>query len=132
MKKLLLMVLMIIGSFTVSHVMAQKDSLTSMTATVSKGYTVLNSDEPVVIYKYLHRAHSPKEVEKYGAKYFFTTKSSNVLKELSKENLKKAFPTNHAFHDALDANINEDAALINYDEFHKMYKVNWLLQNSSK
>ncbi|MEJ7738309.1 MAG: hypothetical protein WKF97_12845 [Chitinophagaceae bacterium] len=132
MKKLLLLVLLAIGPFTISQVIAQKDSITSMTATVSKGYTVLNSVEPIVIYKYMHRAHSPKEAEKYGPKYFFTTKSSDVLKKLTKENLKKSFPTDHAFHDALDANFKQDAELINYDDFHKMYKVNRLLQNSNK
>jgi hypothetical protein len=124
MKKLVSLVLITISVFMVSTAMAQKDSLTSATATKEKGYTVLNPGEPITIYKYQHPSHSPKEAEKYAPKYFFTTSSANVLKELTKMNLKKAFPNDHAFHDALDVNFREDKELINYDDFHKMYKLN--------
>lgn len=92
----------------------------------------MNPNEAIVLYKYQHAAHSPKEAEKYVPKYFFTTKSSDVLKELTKDNLKKAFSANHSFHDAIDANFQVDAELINYDDFHKMYKVNRILQSNSK
>ena len=47
-------------------------------------------------------------------------------------NLKNAFPENHGFHDALDTNFKEDTELINYDAFHKMYKINWVLKNNMK
>ena len=134
MKKLLFLALIVIGPFAISQGMAQKKVITTKTATESKGYTVINPGEAIVIYKYQHAAHSPKEAEKYAAKYFFTTttSSSEVLKELNKANLKKAFSANHAFHDAIDANFNADAELINYDDFHKMYKVNHILQSNSK
>lgn len=132
MKKLLSLVLVTISLLTVSTVMAQKESLTSATATKEKGYTVINQGEPITIYKYQHLSHSPKEAEKYAPKYFFTTSSSNVLQELTKMNLKKTFPNNHAFHDALDANFKEDKELINYDDFHKMYKVSWVYKNTVK
>ncbi len=132
MKKLASLVLITISLFTASTVMAQKDSLTSATATKEKGYTVINPGEPITIYKYQHPSHSPKEAEKYAPKYFFTTSSSNVLKELTKTNLKKAFPNDHAFHDALDANFKEDKELINYDDFHKMYKINRIYTTTVK
>ena len=64
--------------------------------------------------------------------YYFSTNVSAALQDLTKANLKAAFPNNHKFHDALDANFKEDKELINYDDFHKMYKVNRLLQNSTK
>jgi hypothetical protein len=108
--------------------MAQTKSLTSKTATKSKGYAVLNPGEEITIYKYVHRAHSPKEAEKYAPKYFFTTSTSDELQPLTKANLKKAFPDNHPFHDALDANFKEEKELYTYDDFHKMYKVNRLLK----
>lgn len=130
MKKLLSAALLCMALFAASTVMAQKESLTSGTATKEKGYTVINPGESITVYKYVHAAHSPKEAEKYAPKYFFTTGSSDVLQELSKKNLKKAFPNDHAFHDALDANFKEDKELISYDEFHKMYKLNWILKNS--
>ena len=118
--------------FTQSCTVAQKGIITSTTATTSNGYSVMNPGESIIIYKYNHPAHSPKEAEKYATKYFFTTQTTDVLKELTKGNLKTAFSTNHTFHDALDANFNQDTELRNYDDFHKMYKLNWLLKNSSK
>lgn len=107
--------------------MAQNEKLTSKTATSSKGYTVLNPGEAITIYKHVHGAYSPKEAEKNAPNYLFTSGSTNELQPLTKMNLKKAFPDNHPFHDAIDANFREDKELINYDDFHKMYKVNRLL-----
>jgi hypothetical protein len=118
-------------TFTQSCSVAQKE-ITSTTATTSRGYTVVNPGEAITVYKYMHPSHSPKENERYGPKYYYTTGSSVVLKELTKANLKKEFPENHPFHDALDANFKQDAELTNYDDFHKMYKINWLLQNNNK
>jgi hypothetical protein len=127
MKKLLLAVVTI-SLFSFSQVNAQKESINSKTATKAKGYTVLNKEGAITIYKYQHLSHSPKETEKYAPKYFFTSNSSDILTPLTKENLKKAFPGNHAFHDAIDATFKSDKDLTSYDTFHKMYKVNWLLQ----
>ncbi len=130
MKKTFSLILITISLLAASQAMAQTE-VTSASATKEKGYTVINPGEPIVIYKYVHAAHSPKEAEKYAAKYFFTTSSSDVLKELTKANLKKEFPENHPFHDALDANFKEDKELIKYDEFHKMYKLNWIIKNNT-
>ena len=133
MKKLFQFVFFAMCLFATSHIIAQNDAdLTTKMATKSKGYKVLNAGESLTIYKYMHPAHSPKDTEKYAAKYFFTTSGSEVLQELTKENLKKAFPDNHAFHDALDENFKEDKELINYDSFHKMYKINHIYQTTAK
>ena len=110
--------------------LAQDPNMTTITATAAKGYTVLNSKEPIIIYKYAHPAHSAKEADKYAPTYFFTTSASDALQPLTKMNLKKAYPNNHPFHDALDANFKEDKELNSYDDFHKMYKINWLLKNN--
>jgi uncharacterized protein (DUF305 family) len=109
----------------------QKGTVTSKTASVSNGYTVMNPQEAIIIYKYEHLGHSAKEADKYVPTYYFTTASSDVLLKLTKANLKKAYPTNHPFHDAIDANFTKDEELINYDDFHKMYKINRLLLNDS-
>jgi len=79
MKKLLSLTLITASLFIVSTVVAQKQSITTATATKEKGYTILNPGEPIIIYKYQHLSHSPKEAEKYAPKYFFTTSSSNEL-----------------------------------------------------
>jgi hypothetical protein len=111
---------------------AQQDKVTSKTATRQAGYTVLNPNETIKIYKYVHYAHAPKVADQYAPKFYFGRDSSDVLQLLTKDNLKKAFPDNHKFHDALDATFREDKELANYDEFHKMYKVNHLLEMSAK
>ena len=100
----------------------------------NKEYKVLNPVEKILVYQYSvmgHPENNPKGsiVEDY---YFFATDAANSPVELTKENLKKAFPENHKFHDALDENFKTDKELLSYDKFHHMYKLNWLLQQSSK
>jgi hypothetical protein len=51
---------------------------------------------------------------------------SQIL-SLTLENLKQSFPDNHRFHDMLDANFGAGQPLEQYDEFHKMFKINRLL-----
>ena len=106
-----------------------QENLTTKSVAKNQNYKVINNGEAILIYKYAHLSHPPKEAEKYAPTYFFVTSSSDELIPLTKMNLKKAFPVNHPFHDALDENFKEDKELINYDDFHKMYKVNWLLKN---
>ncbi len=132
MKKLFPLVLSAICLFTVLQATAQVENPTTKTATKKMGYTIMNPGEPITIYKYVHASHSPKEADKYAPKYFFVTKSSDALQELTKENLKKAFPDSHPFHDALDENFKEDKELINYDSFHKMYKLSHIYQTTIK
>jgi hypothetical protein len=98
----------------------------------NKTYKILNAGEPLLIYVYKHPSHSPKEAEKYHPMYYFSPDASAALQDLTKANLKAAFPNNHKFHDALDAQFREDNELNSYDSYHKMYKVNRLLQNSTK
>ena len=59
--------------------------------------------------------------------YYFSVGASGPIQELTMENLKKAFPENHRFHDWLDATFGGGQDPTAYDEFHKMFKVNRLL-----
>ena len=43
------------------------------------------------------------------------------------DNLKQALPDNHRFHDSLDMTFGAGQDLAQYDDFHKMFKVNRLL-----
>ena len=99
-----------------------------------KEYSILNPTEPLIIYMYQHPAHSGKDVSKgmYQPQYFFSKDASSPLQDFTKANLKAAFPGNHKFHDALDANFKEDKDLVNYDNFHKIYKINRLYSSSMK
>jgi len=64
--------------------------------------------------------------------YFFSVGPKGDVLPLTILNLKKAFPNNHTFHDLLDMTFKHDSDLTKYDEFHKMYKVNRLLDASSE
>lgn len=60
-------------------------------------------------------------------------KSETISSHQKSSKMKKiAFPDNHKFHDELNAIIKDDNGLYAYDNFHKMYKVNWILKNTSK
>ncbi len=98
----------------------------------NKEYKILNPVQALLIYVYKHPAHSPKEIQKYAPAYFFSSDASSAPQSLTKTNLKAAFPGNHKFHDALDAQFKDDGELYAYDNFHKMYKLNRIQQNSMK
>ena len=134
MKKLLSLLSITALLFAISsgNLVAQDATVTTKAATAKNRYTVLNPGETITIYKYYHSAHPPKAAEQFPVKYYFSEQSSDVLQELTKTNLKKTYPSNHAFHDALDANFIADKDLIAYDDFHKIYKINRLYQNSVK
>jgi hypothetical protein len=59
--------------------------------------------------------------------YFFSAGSDGPVLALTLENLKQAFPDNHRFHDGLDATFGTRENLAQYDEFHKMFRVNRVL-----
>jgi hypothetical protein len=59
--------------------------------------------------------------------YSFSVGPDGEIIRLTLENLKQVFPDNHRFHDLLDANFGSGQKLEEYDEFHKMFKVNRLL-----
>ena len=96
----------------------------------NKEYKILNPGEAFLIYIYQHPAHSPKETANYGPMNYFTINVIDPPKLLTKANLKAAFLQNHKFHDALDTNFRSDKELVDYDDFHKMYKLNWLIKSN--
>lgn len=81
----------------------------------------------VWLYKKL-MVKAPKGAPEPNLNYFTMGDEKPVL--LTLENLKKAFPDNHKFHDALTAQFKNDQELIEYDSFHKKSKVNHLLEMS--
>ena len=88
-------------------------------------YLVMNPYETILLYKVeimQTKASAPKVYS-----YYFSKDVSSPLQELTKANLKAAFPGNHKFHDELDSNFKSDSELTAYDSFHKMYKVNHIL-----
>jgi len=59
--------------------------------------------------------------------YYFSVGPEGHILALTLENLKQALPNNHRFHDSLDATFGPEREPWEYDEFHKMFKVNRLL-----
>jgi hypothetical protein len=64
--------------------------------------------------------------------YFFSVGPAGEIYPLTLVNLKKAFSENHRFHDFLDMAFRNDSELKKYDDFHKMFKVNHLLEAAGK
>ncbi|MCB9352352.1 MAG: hypothetical protein H6573_33400 [Lewinellaceae bacterium] len=64
------------------------------------------------------------------AKFFFSKGLDEDIIPLTLMNLKEAFPENHPFHDALDAYFSGNTPVSSYDEFHKTYKVNRILEEN--
>lgn len=89
----------------------------------------MNPTEPLPLYFYQHPAPFAKNADQYPPMYFFSKDATSSLQALTKENLKAALPDYHKFHDALDENFKIDKELYAYDNFHKMYKLNWILKN---
>ena len=96
----------------------------------NKEYKVLNPGEALLIYMYQHPSHSGKEAGKYVPMHFFSSDAASAPQVLNKSNLKAAFPENHKLHDAIDAQFTSDMELHEFDSFHKMYKLNWIIKNN--
>jgi hypothetical protein len=82
------------------------------------------------------KACGPAEVIRAAAGRTPTSKIWSVVAQEAKthkggaltlDNLKQALPDNHRFHDSLDMTFGAGQSLAEYDEFHKMFKVNRLL-----
>jgi len=62
--------------------------------------------------------------------YFFSTTLNSEILPLTVSNLKKAFPDNVKFHNKLDLEFYSEKDITAYDDIHKMYKVNYILNQS--
>jgi hypothetical protein len=92
-------------------------------------YRLLNPTEQILLYK--------EEIPAMGknpgkTSYYFSKGAALPVMPLTLQNLKAGFADNHAFHDALDAQFKTDEGLAAYDSYHKMYKINHLLESSEK
>ncbi len=95
-------------------------------------YEVLNPNEQVLLYKHVHITPEVKSAPTVFILYFFTRYAQNVPVELTKANVKAAFGDNPKFCAAIDENFKSDGQLIAFDKDNHLYKLNWLLQMSSK
>ena len=95
----------------------------------NREYEILESS-PIAIYTIQVPAREAKDLARDRPTtrlYFFGAGPAGEVLPLTRNNLKRAFPDNHTFHDALDQMFHSDEELAQYDDFHKMFKINRLL-----
>jgi hypothetical protein len=89
-------------------------------------YQILESRDLCIYMREMQKV-SGKGMPQTDRQYFFSVGPDSQILSLTLENLKQSFPDNHRFHDMLDANFGAGQPLEQYDEFHKMFKINRLL-----
>jgi hypothetical protein len=94
---------------------------------IDKHYEVMNAQERILLY--VIELPGSKN-QKARMNYYFSISAAGEVKGLTLTNLKNAFPDNHKFHDALDTEFKADADLVQFDSYHKVYKVNRIYSNS--
>lgn len=88
-------------------------------------YQILEARE---LYIYLHERYVTVGKSRHIERdYYFSVGPDGEVLRLTLENLKEAFPGNHVFRDSLDQAFGTRQDPAQYDEFHKMFKVNRLL-----
>ncbi len=91
-------------------------------------YPLVNPNEMIMIYKVVSMGFGKNNPPK--TEYYFSKDVKSEIETLSIYNLKKAFLSNHKFHDLIDAVFHQDKELYAYDDFHKIMKINRVLQIS--
>lgn len=93
-------------------------------------YEIVEAKE-LYIYTKSISALSPRGRESQGGKsdqkHYFSLGAKGQIRDLTLANLKQAIPKNHKFHDLLDTTFGEGRNVSEYDDFHKMFKVNRVL-----
>lgn len=83
-----------------------------------KVYKILNPFESIVIYR--HFVYTPKDPV---VDYTFSKGNEGLVEELTKVNLKRAFPDKRKFHELLDLSFKDELSLSSYDKRKKVYKL---------
>jgi len=95
----------------------------------SNEYQILEN-KTVVIYSMQFTETAGKGIHQM-TRYFFSITPDAAIVPLTLENVKNAFPDNHALHNELDKYFKKDAELCEYDHRHKIYRINHILGSNS-
>lgn len=93
-------------------------------------YPLINPGEKIQIYKVVTTKHEGRAGTKVFTQYYFSKDEKSKIQELTINNIKTSFPENHKFHDLIDMDFHNNDELTTYDSFHKIMKINRVLQNS--
>ncbi len=88
-------------------------------------YQILEARELYVYAREIWVSHGRTNSKSH--EYYFSLGPEGSIEALTLNNLKQAVPDNHRFHDSLDMTFGAGQDLAQYDDFHKMFKVNRLL-----
>jgi hypothetical protein len=84
-------------------------------------YYLQNLGDCIPIYKEIISPSSKGSIAR--VKYYFSINPISELQELTLDNLKAAYPDNHEFENALDANFREDSDLYAYNSTKKYFEL---------
>ena len=95
-------------------------------------YKILDTAGIFLYYKY-----TQKEVTKGKSliktdEYYFSVQGDGPICLLTSQNLRMSFSNNYRFQYALDAGFKSDGELIAYDDIQKIYKIEYLYNQSLK
>jgi hypothetical protein len=91
----------------------------------NREYQILEAKEFYIYSREFSESHGRTSYTR--REYYFSLGPDGQIEALTLSNLKQAVPDNHTFHDSLDATFGSGQDLAEYDQFHKMFKVNRLL-----
>ncbi len=91
-------------------------------------YAIINPDETILLYRVLAAGKTKYEAETYG--YYFSKDAASPVLPLRMGELERSFSDNNVFVDFLEVHFKNDGELLEFDQNHKMYKLNHLLQLS--
>lgn len=91
-------------------------------------YTLLNYGEEIQLYKLQISMQTKYQKATFG--YFFSCNYGSEIKALTIVNLLKTFKDNNQFTTMIELRYRSDNELIEYDPYHKKYKLNRLLELS--
>ncbi|HEY1114765.1 MAG TPA: hypothetical protein VGE66_14445 [Chitinophagaceae bacterium] len=94
-------------------------------------YRIMNAGEPIILYKYGEPGRDPAaKASTEMNRYYFSINETNSPVSLTRENLKKSFPGNTKFHEALDKKFTGDYDLARFDKANNTYMIITLLKDS--
>lgn len=96
-----------------------------------KEYKILENKTIIIYVADVAVTSANGKAREFVKKYFFSTSLTSQILPLTAINLKKSFPDNLKFHNMLDIEFYSANDILSYDIIHKMYKVNFLLSQST-
>ncbi|MGE5520823.1 MAG: hypothetical protein ACM3VS_12910 [Candidatus Dadabacteria bacterium] len=97
----------------------------------NNSYRILNPGQDLLIYEYTRPGTDPRERAPI-TNFFFTRNINDNPRELTKDNLRKAFRDNKKFQGVIYETFKNDEDLLTLDNIKKMYKLNTLYNTMVK